>query len=84
MGLSNAGAIAEHLIDAGLAGSTPAAIIQNGTREDQEVSVGILANLGKMAARHVDAGPALLVIGGVVTLSDAWEEAAAPQKVASW
>jgi len=84
MGLSNAALIADSLIAAGLAASTPVAIIQNGTRDDQSVSVGRLSELGLLAGAHSGAGPALLVIGGVVTLSDAWAEAEAPQKVASW
>ena len=67
MGLSRAGAIAGRLMAAGLVASTPVAIIQNGTREDQSVSVGRLAELGVLADAHADAGPALLVIGGVVT-----------------
>jgi uroporphyrin-III C-methyltransferase/precorrin-2 dehydrogenase/sirohydrochlorin ferrochelatase len=84
MGLSNAGEIADRLIAAGLESSTPVAIIQNGTRDDQTVSVGRLAELGALAATHAGAGPALLVIGGVVTLSEAWAQTFAPQKVASW
>jgi uroporphyrin-III C-methyltransferase/precorrin-2 dehydrogenase/sirohydrochlorin ferrochelatase len=84
MGLSNAGAIADRLMAAGLERSTPVAIIQNGTRDDQSISVGRLAELGVLAKAHAGAGPALLVIGGVVTLSEVWAQAAAPQKVASW
>jgi uroporphyrin-III C-methyltransferase/precorrin-2 dehydrogenase/sirohydrochlorin ferrochelatase len=83
MGLSNAGTISDRLLAAGLAAVTPVAIIQNGTREDQTVSVGHLAGLGALAASHAGAGPALLVIGGVVTLSDAWMQLSAPQKAAS-
>ena len=63
MGLSNAGAIADRLLSAGLAARTPVAIVQNGTRADQKISTGVLADLGALAAPHAGQGPALLVIG---------------------
>ena len=72
MGLSNAGEIAARLIAAGLNADTPAALVQNGTRPDQYVGVGTLAILGALAEDRNGKGPALLVIGSVVTLSQAW------------
>jgi uroporphyrin-III C-methyltransferase/precorrin-2 dehydrogenase/sirohydrochlorin ferrochelatase len=47
------------------------AVIEAGTRPEQKVSTGILAELGSLAARH-EGGPALLVIGDVVRHAAAW------------
>lgn len=80
MGLSIAVTVAERLIAGGLSATTPVAIVQNGTREDQVVIAGALQNLGALAAPLVGQGPALLVIGSVVTLSPAWAQVL-PQKV---
>ena len=83
MGLSNATQIAEHLIGAGMDRQTPVAIVQNATLPEQSVSTGYLSQLGALAARHAGHGPALLVIGTVVTLSAAWRGAETKQ-VAAW
>ncbi|MEC4589623.1 MULTISPECIES: siroheme synthase CysG [Nitrospirillum] len=74
MGLSKAGLVAERLIAAGKAPGTPVAVVQNGTRPDQTLAVGRLADLGALAAGL--AGPALILVGEVVTLAD-------PAKVAT-
>lgn len=71
MGLSNAAIIAERLLRAGLKARTPVAIVQNGTRPDQQVSTGTLAELGAFAQAHVGQGPALLVIGEVAAFAAA-------------
>lgn len=82
MGLSVAGEIAVRLIEAGLPPSTPAAVIENGTRPDQRVSTGPLSELGRLAQCH-QSGPALLVIGDVVRLAPAWAPAE-PAWTAAW
>ncbi|MEA1673867.1 siroheme synthase CysG [Nitrospirillum sp. BR 11163] len=74
MGLSKAGLVAERLIAAGKAPGTPVAVVQNGTRPDQTLAVGRLADLGALAAGL--AGPALILVGEVVTLAD-------PSKIAA-
>lgn len=70
MGLSSLAKIAAAFIEHGAAADTPAAVIENGTREGQRVIVGTLDTLpGKVA----DAGlqsPALIIIGSVVTLRE--------------
>ncbi len=71
MGLSTAGAIAGRLIAHGMDPATPAAMIENGTRPDERVVPGVLADLGRMAAEHGIAGPALLVIGEVARVASA-------------
>jgi uroporphyrin-III C-methyltransferase/precorrin-2 dehydrogenase/sirohydrochlorin ferrochelatase len=69
MGLSSAGMVASRLTNAGLDTATPVAVIERGTRPDQHVSVGTLADLPKLALRH--GGPALIVIGKVAALAQA-------------
>ncbi|MDE1146691.1 MAG: siroheme synthase CysG [Azospirillaceae bacterium] len=70
MGLSKAGLVAERLIAAGKAPGTPAALVENGTRPDQVLAVGTLAQLGELAVRHALKGPALILVGEVVSLAD--------------
>lgn len=64
MGLSQAGAIRAALLGHGVAPDLPVALIENGSRPDQIVSQGAIADLPKLAARHGD-GPTLLVLGAV-------------------
>ncbi|MDZ5648821.1 siroheme synthase CysG [Nitrospirillum sp. BR 11828] len=68
MGLSKAGLVADRLIAAGKAPDTPVAVIENGTRPDQTLIVGTLDRLGALAAGLT--GPALILVGKVVTLAD--------------
>ncbi|MGH6892993.1 MAG: siroheme synthase CysG, partial [Dongiaceae bacterium] len=65
MGVSAAGEIAGKLIDAGLDAATPIAIVENGTRWDQRVIKGELAQAADLIRLHGVHGPALLVIGEV-------------------
>jgi uroporphyrin-III C-methyltransferase/precorrin-2 dehydrogenase/sirohydrochlorin ferrochelatase len=74
MGLSNARAVADRLIAAGLPPDTPVAIIERGTRPDERVLKGTLASLPELAAQH-DAGPALIVIGTVAGFAQVTESA---------
>jgi uroporphyrin-III C-methyltransferase/precorrin-2 dehydrogenase/sirohydrochlorin ferrochelatase len=70
MGLSSLARITEGFIAHGADSETPAAVVENGTREGQRVISGTLASL---AARTEQAGvvsPALIIVGGVVTLRD--------------
>jgi uroporphyrin-III C-methyltransferase/precorrin-2 dehydrogenase/sirohydrochlorin ferrochelatase len=81
MGRSTAGSIAGRLIDHGMAPTTPAAIIENGTRPEQKVAVGEVAGLEHMIAAAGISGPSLIVIGEVARMADAaalWAEAEAP------
>lgn len=73
MGLSTAGTLASRLIGHGKDPFTPAAIIENGTRPNQRVVTGSLADLGMLVARHAITGPALIVVGAVAGLADAAE-----------
>ncbi len=70
MGVAKAETIAAQLIRHGRAASTPAAVIENGTRPDQKILKGALADLGRLVAEGGVAGPALLVVGEVAALAD--------------
>jgi uroporphyrin-III C-methyltransferase/precorrin-2 dehydrogenase/sirohydrochlorin ferrochelatase len=69
MGVSALPALARDLIEHGRDPSTPAAIVENGTRPGERVIVGTLDEIGALAAAHRVAAPALVVIGDVVRLA---------------
>ncbi len=75
MGLSMAATIAEHLIGAGRAGSTPALIVENASRGDERRVVTTLAGLPVAAAEL--SGPALLIVGEAMALAQAGVDEAA-------
>lgn len=66
MGITTLETIAEQLIAHGRAPHTPAALIRNGTREDQQVFRGSLDTLSQLVTKHNIKPPALIVIGEVV------------------
>ena len=68
MGLASLGEISRQLIAAGLPADTPAALIGNGTRDDQQVVRGNLQQLERLARDHQLSAPTLTVIGRVVGL----------------
>ncbi|PRB82900.1 uroporphyrinogen-III C-methyltransferase [Pseudomonas sp. MYb185] len=68
MGLASLGEISRQLIAAGLPADTPAALIGNGTRHDQQVVHGTLRQLERLAREHRLGAPTLTVIGQVVGL----------------
>jgi uroporphyrin-III C-methyltransferase/precorrin-2 dehydrogenase/sirohydrochlorin ferrochelatase len=70
MGLSAASEVSARLIAEGLAPSTPAAIVARGTRRDQSLSLGTLAELPALARRHAGESPALIIIGKVAALAN--------------
>jgi uroporphyrin-III C-methyltransferase len=69
MGLARLPALATGLIAAGLPAHTPAAVISRGTLPDQQTVAAPLTELPARAAELP--GPALVVIGDVVTLAPA-------------
>jgi len=83
MGLVGLPTICQQLVAHGRAASTPAALIQQGTTENQRVFTGTLANLPDLVARHEVHAPTLVIVGEVVLLREklAWFEGAqhAPQ-----
>ncbi|MEM6651474.1 MAG: siroheme synthase CysG [Pseudomonadota bacterium] len=75
MGVGTAPVIAEKLIQAGRAVSTPVAVIENGTRENEVTVYGTLAGLPQLITRSGIRGPALLVIGEVSAIpADAYAQ----------
>ena len=75
MGVAQLAEIRERLLAAGRAGSTPVAIVENGTRGEQRVIVTQLCDLdGCLAERHRLVSPALLIVGDVAALAErlAW------------
>ncbi len=74
MGLAAAAEIIAKLMEHGADAATPAAIVDNGTRDNQQVVDGSLGDIaGRLAEANLE-GPAILIVGGVVTLRDklAW------------
>ncbi len=69
MGVGTADMIAARLIAAGRDPSTPAAVIENGTREDEVIAFGTLGQIAEVIQTNGVQGPALLVIGEVVALA---------------
>ena len=74
MGLARVGHIAARLVQHGAPEALPAALIAQGTLENQRVITGTLASIAAAAARAGLESPALLVVGQVVSLHDslAW------------
>lgn len=70
MGVASAEAIAEKLIEDGLAPDTPVAVIENATRPEMRVLRGPLAGLTVLVSRERVKSPALIVIGDVTAVSE--------------
>ena len=68
MGVSTAGLIAERLVAAGRAASTPALIVENASRQDERRLLTTLSGLAKAAASV--RGPALLMVGEAMAMAD--------------
>ena len=78
MGLVGLAGICEQLIVHGRAADTPAALVQQGTTQNQRVFTGTLATLPQLVAEHEVHAPTLVIVGEVVQLRDklAWFEGA--------
>jgi uroporphyrin-III C-methyltransferase/precorrin-2 dehydrogenase/sirohydrochlorin ferrochelatase len=83
MGLARVEQIAATLVAHGAAASLPAAVIAQGTLQDQRVVTGTLATIAEVTAASAIQSPALLVVGEVVSLhaSLAWFNTTAPAEV---
>lgn len=69
MGLSHLGEITQGLMDAGRSPETPAAVISNGTRNNQRKCVGTLRDIADRVEAAKLPSPAVIAVGGVVSLS---------------
>ncbi|WP_322977851.1 siroheme synthase CysG [Pseudomonas sp. C11] len=76
MGLVGLPDICAQLIAHGRDAETPAALVQQGTTQNQRVFTGSLATLSALVAEHEVHAPTLVIVGEVVTLRDklAWFE----------
>ena len=83
MGLARVEHIAAQLVAHGAAAALPAAIIAQGTLQDQRVITGTLATIADATVASNVQSPALLVVGEVVSLQRqlAWFNSAAPFEV---
>jgi uroporphyrin-III C-methyltransferase/precorrin-2 dehydrogenase/sirohydrochlorin ferrochelatase len=70
MGLTSLGSITEGFLKHGADPATPAAVIENGTREGQRVITGTLESLQDKSAVAEIKSPALIIVGSVVNLRD--------------
>ena len=70
MGLGSLKDLSEQFVLRGADPDTPAAIIENGTRPDQQVAVGTIATIHKIAETAKMRGPSMIIIGEVVKLHD--------------
>ncbi|MBL1436062.1 MAG: uroporphyrinogen-III C-methyltransferase [Rhodobacteraceae bacterium] len=70
MGLGSVGILSEQFIKHGLNPATPAAVIDNGTRANQRVITGDLSTIAENVVSSGIKGPALIIIGSVVSLRD--------------
>lgn len=68
MGLNNLPSLVAGSRDHGVDMSTPVAIIENGTRANQVVITGLLSDIADLAHKARLTGPAMIIIGSVVTL----------------
>jgi uroporphyrinogen III methyltransferase / synthase len=70
MGMKNLPQIAENLMAHGRSPETPVALIRWGTRPEQEVLIGTLADIAEKAAGASFRPPAITVVGDVVRLRE--------------
>ncbi|WP_454829161.1 siroheme synthase CysG [Pseudoxanthomonas wuyuanensis] len=70
MGVAGLDTVRTRLIQAGRAPQTPFALIENGSRANQRVVTGTLADLPDAARWHQVRSPALLILGEVAALAD--------------
>jgi uroporphyrin-III C-methyltransferase / precorrin-2 dehydrogenase / sirohydrochlorin ferrochelatase len=70
MGLQGLPVLSRELMKHGLAASTPAAIVQQGTTVHQRVVTGTLETLPAIAVKAQLKAPTLIIVGSVVSLHD--------------
>ncbi len=70
MGVANAEAIAEKLIEDGLSPDAPVAVVENATRANMRVLRSPLAGLARLVSRQGVKSPALIIIGEVAAEPD--------------
>ncbi len=81
MGVAGLETIQQRLLQAGRAGSTPFALVENGSRPEQRIVTGTLAELSATARHHQVHTPALLILGEVTALAERLHWFGAPPQV---
>jgi uroporphyrin-III C-methyltransferase/precorrin-2 dehydrogenase/sirohydrochlorin ferrochelatase len=69
MGLATLPLLCRELTRHGRSPTTPVAFVENGSRPEQRVMVGTLADIEALVARHALQSPALLIVGEVAALA---------------
>jgi uroporphyrin-III C-methyltransferase/precorrin-2 dehydrogenase/sirohydrochlorin ferrochelatase len=70
MGVAGLPDLRDRLLSQGRAASTPFALVENGSRPEQRVVTGTLADLPELARQHAVQSPALLILGEVAGLAN--------------
>jgi uroporphyrin-III C-methyltransferase/precorrin-2 dehydrogenase/sirohydrochlorin ferrochelatase len=70
MGLSTLSRVMEEFVAHGGDPAMPVAVVDNGTRRRQRVVTGTIANIAARADEARLMGPAMIIVGTVVTLAD--------------
>lgn len=70
MGVAGLDRFRQKLLEHGRAAGTPFALVENGSRPEQRVVTGTLADLPELARSHNVQSPSLLILGEVASLAD--------------
>jgi len=70
MGLQAVKVIGRELVANGLSGDTPAALVEQGTTQNQRVHIGTLSTLPEIVESEQVKPPTLIIVGSVVTLHE--------------
>lgn len=83
MGLHSMNELCKQLIKHGLPATTPVALVEKGTTQQQRVHIGDLTTLPDIVAKNQVEAPTLIIVGEVVKLHDklAWFEPDAQEAV---
>lgn len=73
MGLSAVPALMKGLLEAGMEGNMPAAVVENGTRTNQRKVIGTVATLADLCKEHAVKSPAIIAVGKVCSLSEKFD-----------
>jgi siroheme synthase len=68
MGLANAGLVSSKLVEHGMPGDTPLAVVQNGTSIHQKVVLGTVGTLLETVEANNIVQPGLIIVGETVKL----------------
>ncbi len=69
MGIADLASFAAQLVSHGRRADTPVAVVENGSRADQRVTLASLEQLGDLSARAALQSPAMVIVGEVAALA---------------